>query len=61
MLNSATCPTLNFYDTICIIKGSVSALVLEPVVFTSGLVPRWHPRAASSSKTLRVSVKANEI
>lgn len=61
MLNSATCPTLHFYDTIGIIKGYVSALVLNPVVFTSQLVARLHPRAACSSKPLWFSIRASEI
>lgn len=49
------------FDTISIIKGNVSALLLDHVVFTSRLVAHLHPRAACSSKTLRVPITVSEI
>lgn len=48
-LNSAPYPLPHFYGTVSTIKDYVSALVLNPVVFTSRLVARSHPGAAQGS------------
>jgi len=52
---------LIFYDTVSIIKGYVSALGLNSVVFTSRLVAYLYPRAALSSKSLQVSITVCDI